>query len=192
MRRVSVLIVIALVGGGLLSQAVAAAPDRNHPSPAFRSNDAGVRDLTQRFVKLSLKIKPIDAERIARSAFRAAHELSAQYAVFGPALFHNFLVNTGFKKRGLCYQWTQDLIERLDAEKVHSVVLHWGVAHRDSWREHNCVVVTAPGQAFRDGVLLDLWRNAGRLYYGPVATDRYPWHEDDWDWHAHIQIPKTR
>ena len=33
----------------------------------------------------------------------------------------------------------------------------------DIWNEHNCVVVTAVGQAFEDGIVLDAWRNAGNL-----------------------------
>jgi len=43
------------------------------------------------------------------------------------------------------------------------------------WSEHNCVVVTAPGQGFKDGLVLDAWRNAGTLRWARVKLDHYPW-----------------
>jgi hypothetical protein len=38
--------------------------------------------------------------------------------------------------------------------------------------------VTAKGQPFRDGILLDCWRHSGHLFWSAVATDNYPWIED--------------
>jgi hypothetical protein len=45
----------------------------------------------------------------------------------------------------------------------------------DTGREHNCIVVTAQGQPFDKGVVLDPWRNSGRLWYGLASKDKYPW-----------------
>lgn len=159
------------------------------PAPG---EDEKVRDLSAQLMSLSPSVDPTEANRVAVCAYRSARELTAAYAVVGPALFQNFLINIGVKKRGLCYQWALDLIARLNALPVQSMELRWGVAHPNSIREHNCVVITANGQPFSDGIVLDCWRNAGRLYVGKVSTDRYPWHEEDhWDWRAHLAEPPT-
>ena len=45
--------------------------------------------------------------------------------------------------------------------------------------EHNVIVVTAKGQPFAQGILLDNWRYGGNLVYGPVAADpNYRWTEN--------------
>jgi len=92
----------------------------------------------------------------------------------GPPLFHNFLVNTGMRKRGLCFQWAEDLLAQLDALELTTLELHWGEARAGTWREHNCIVATAKGQPFRTGIVLDGWRHSGRLYWNALARDHYP------------------
>ena len=44
-------------------------------------------------------------------------------------------------------------------------------------QEHSSVVLTAPGQAFDQGIVLDAWRHSGRLYWGAVKADKSPWIE---------------
>jgi hypothetical protein len=52
------------------------------------------------------------------------------------------------------------------------------VAYRGSeLREHNSVVITATGQAFENGMVLDPWRNSGNLYWDLIKMDTYPWQE---------------
>lgn len=111
-------------------------------------------------------------------AHESSRELATAYAVTGPAQFHNFLVNIGIKKRGLCHHWTRDLIERLHALKLNTLEFHWATARRGTLREHNAVVVTAKRAPFSSGIVLDPWRRSGRLFAGGVETDRYPWRED--------------
>jgi hypothetical protein len=43
---------------------------------------------------------------------------------------------------------------------------------------HSTVVVTARNQPFEKGLVLDPWRNSGRLYWIPVKADRYPWEKE--------------
>lgn len=157
------------------------------------TEETEARVLAAKILALSPAIEAQDANRVATCAYRTARQLTVEYSIVGPAVFHNFLINVGLKKRGLCYQWAQDLIARLDALPLHSLELRWGVAHRGGLREHNCVVLTAHGQPFAEGIVLDCWRNAGRLYYGPVKGDRYPWEEEDWDWRATAPpLPNSR
>lgn len=137
---------------------------------------------------LAPQVRRSEARQVADSAYLAAAQLRRDYEVIGPPLFHNFLVNAGIRKRGLCFQWAEDLLARLDALKLTSLQLHWGEARAGTWREHNCVVVTAKGQPFRSGIVLDCWRHAGRLYWGALARDHYPWVEGA----AYAQVARAR
>ena len=69
-------------------------------------------------------------------------------------------------------------MKRLASLELKSFTLHEGVAYKGSnLREHNTVVVTAKGQEFSIGIVLDPWRNSGNLFWVPVRDDRYPWKE---------------
>jgi hypothetical protein len=120
----------------------------------------------------------IEARQVAETAIGYSTFLAEKYKVVRPAVLHNVLVRVGLKNRGLCYHWTEDLMGRLQELDLKTYQLHWGVAHRGSeLREHNSVVITANGQTFDEGMVLDPWRNSGNLYWSMVKTDRYPWKE---------------
>jgi len=91
--------------------------------------------------------------------------------MFGTPIFNNFLVYHGLRKRGYCYQWTEDLLATLDALKLKTFELHWGESYAGTWRENNCVVVTAKGQPFDRGMILDCWRHFGQLRWNLVLSD---------------------
>jgi hypothetical protein len=91
--------------------------------------------------------------------------------MFGTPIFNNFLIYHGLRKRGYCYQWSEDLLIALDRLKLTSLELHWGEHDPDTWRENNCIVVTAKGQPFQRGIMLECWRHLGHLDCGPVASD---------------------
>ena len=91
--------------------------------------------------------------------------------MFGTPIFNNFLVYHGLRKRGYCYQWTADLLVALDALKLKTLELHWGEAYPNTSSENNALVVTARNQRFEDGIILDGWRRAGRLFWCPVKKD---------------------
>ena len=132
--------------------------------------------LEQELIALNATVDESDAQILAETAVRESAVLAEQYQLVRPALAHNLLVVFGIKERGLCYHWTQDLMKRLEALDLKSFQLHWGVAYRGSeLREHNCVVVTARGQDFFEGIVLDPWRNSGNLYWARVTEDSYPW-----------------
>ena len=133
--------------------------------------------LRDRIAALSPSVLADEAQRVAECAYATAAQLRQDYGVIGPPLFHNFLVNFGIRKRGLCFQWAEDLLAQLDALKLRSLELHWAEARAGSLREHNCVVITAKGQPFREGIILDCWRHSGHLFWSPLATDHYPWIE---------------
>lgn len=119
-----------------------------------------------------------EARQVAETALQASAFLGEQYRLVRPPLLHNLLVQMGLRERGLCYQWTEDLMSYLRTLQLKSYQLRWGVAYRGSdLREHNTVVITANGQPFEEGLILDPWRYSGRLYWVIVKNDSYPWRE---------------
>lgn len=91
---------------------------------------------------------------------------------------HNILVNLGIKQRGLCIDWTSDLLTRLKQERFYSLDLHWAIANYETiFRiEHSTVIVSARGESIYRGLVLDSWRHSGQLYWAPTLADAgYPW-----------------
>ena len=135
-----------------------------------------VKQLEQVLVALSETVDKTEAMKVAETAVRESAVLAEEYQLVRPAVAHNVLIVLGLKDRGLCYHWTEDLMKRLQTLNLKSLQLYWGVAHRGSeLREHNCVVVTAKGQSFFNGIVLDPWRNSGNLFWAGVTKDSYPW-----------------
>ena len=132
--------------------------------------------LRQDLAKLNGQVDLIEAGRVAETAVTYADDLVAEYNLVRPPALHNVLVRIGVRDRGLCYHWTEDLMKRLQSLELKTYQLYWGVAYRGSeLREHNSVVITAKGQTFEKGVVLDPWRNSGDLFWVPVEKDSYPW-----------------
>jgi hypothetical protein len=119
-----------------------------------------------------------EARKLAETALQTSAFLAEEYELVRPAVVHNLFVQAGWRDRGLCYHWTEDLMSHLAALQLKNYQLRWGVAHRGSdLREHNTVVVTANGQPFEDGLILDPWRDSGKLHWVVVKDDSYPWEE---------------
>ena len=191
-RAASLIIAICLsacAGAGDPHAAGASAqqPARRPPAGEARL----VSPLRDALVGLGPEVSQDEAAGLAARAFTESEKLATAYGVIGPPLFQNFLVNIGVKKRGLCYQWTEDLMRRLATSPLRSLKLHWGTARGGTWREHNCIVVTARGQPFADGIVLDAWRHSGRLFWAPVRADHYPWVEDDSGYMAKVTARRS-
>lgn len=116
-----------------------------------------------------------EARRLTRTILSQTEALAQAYRIQPPALWHNFLVNAGIRDRGLCCHWTEDLLREIKVLSLQRYAVYWAVSRPGTWREHNCVVVTAAGQPFETGLVLDPWRKAGDLHWTCVADDSYPW-----------------
>jgi len=110
--------------------------------------------------------------------------------MFGTPIFNNFLVFHGWRKRGYCFQWSEDLLLALDTLKLKTLELHWGDTHRDTWRENNCLVVTAKGQPFERGMILECWRHFGHLRCNLVPSDQDPYYENT-KWAEKVRVRAT-
>lgn len=180
LARVGIM-VAALVLFGVCGAAVCGAAEYGtYGDPNLHSPDQGDRDRILRLQKdllaLARTIDERDALLVADTAIRSSLVLAREYELAKPPLWHNFLVNQGLKKRGLCSNWTTDLLTRFRKLDQKSFDFHWGIAHADTpWRIHNTVVVTGKGHAFEEGIVLDGWRDSGRLFWTRVKADKYPW-----------------
>ena len=158
-------------------------PGRESADPTSLEQQSKAQSYWENVKRLEWELKalgpaadPIEARQVAETAIRESAILAEEYQLVRPAVIHNLLVVMGMKDRGLCYQWAEDLMQRLEALELQSFQLHWAVAYQGSnLREHNSVVITAKGQPFSKGILFDPWRHSGNLYWTPVVKDTYPW-----------------
>ena len=117
-----------------------------------------------------------DAARLAVAALETTDGLHARYRPLTPPQLGNLAFHLGLRERALCCHWVEDLLRALTALELASIELHGGVAHYGNvLREHSAVVAVPRGGAFAQGLVLDAWRDAGRLYSVRADRDRYPW-----------------
>jgi hypothetical protein len=135
--------------------------------------------LRGRLLVLSPAVRPDEAQRVAECAYTTGRELAREWRVVPVPGVQNFLVNTGARKGGLCFQWASELLIRLNALNLQTLDLHWAESNPGTEGEHNVIVVTAKGQPFRKGIILDNWRYSGHLVYCWVTMDpQYRWKEN--------------
>ncbi len=132
-----------------------------------------------RVAMLGPGVDPEEARLVVATAYNTGRELAKTWHVMWPPGLQNFLVNTGRRKGGLCFQWATELLVRLDALHLKTLELHWAEAYPGTASEHNVIAVTARGQPFEQGIFFDNWRYSGRLCWGPVNGDpEYIWKEN--------------
>ena len=149
---------------------------KKDPEFALSANDPVLRGS---IMALASTVDPEEARRVAQIAYNTGRDYKREWGVKWPPGFHNFLVNTGARKGGLCFQWAEKLLLRLAEQKWETLEFHWAESFERSLSEHNVIVVTAKGQHFSRGILLDNWRYGGRLVWGAVIDDpHYQWHEN--------------
>jgi hypothetical protein len=138
---------------------------------AVARDERSIKDLSKALAALASDVDPAEAEQLSVTAHTTARRLAREYRVVLNPEFTVFLVNMGMRKRGWCGHWAQDIGARLKELKLKTLVLQWGVAYDKTSSENNCIVVTARNQPFQDGIIIDGWRRAGRLFWCPVIKD---------------------
>jgi hypothetical protein len=149
------------------------------PPGAQAMDEKSIQDFREAMLKLGPGVDAAEAQSVSVTAHNTARHLAHEYRVVGPAVFQNFLIHIGARQRGFCWHWARDIGTRLKELRLKTLYLHWGAADAGTHLEHNVIVVTAPNQSFREGYIIDGWRNAGRLCWWPVTKDSsYKWKED--------------
>lgn len=135
-----------------------------------------IEGLRKEILGLSPSIDRREASEIAYNAVVYPMHLSNKYKLVWPPSLQNIFVNSGVKNRGLCYQWTTDMLKHMKSRNYRTVDFTWTIANRATKDEHNSAVVVAKGQPWHTGILLDPWRNSGNLYWNKVQDDpKYKW-----------------
>jgi len=161
---------------------------RIYSDAAVAEHFARMDELTDRIAGLAPTVDRAEARKVAEVALTYPMRLAERYRLTQPAITHNMLVNIRAKPRGLCIHWTEDLLRRLEALRLTTLDLYWGVAYptRPFRLEHSSPVVTATDAPFETGLVLDGWRDSGRLYFTRIPDDkRYAWQR----LHNHITDP---
>lgn len=132
--------------------------------------------LSAEIAALSPDISPDEARHCADRAVRYTSLLARYHHLTRVAEWNSLMVNLGIKRRGQCFQLADDLNAELAEQNYQTLHFTRAIVHWDEpFLEHNCIVVTASGQAFEDGLVLDPWRNPGVLRWARVKLDQYPW-----------------
>src|ERR1044071_710 len=140
-------------------------------SLAHAGDERSIKDLAKALTGLSSDVDPTEAQALSYTAHTTARRLTKEYRVVLNPEFTVFLYNVGMRKRGWCGHWAQDIGAELKKLTPKTLVLHWGEAYPNTTSENNALVVTARNQRFEDGILVDGWRRAGRLFWCPVKRD---------------------
>jgi len=140
-------------------------------SAVWARDERSIKKLRDALVALAPDVDPGEAELLSVTAHTTSRNLAREYGLVWTPIFQNLLIHMGKRQRGYCGHYTRDIGERLKELKLKTLVLHWGEAFPGTTDESNCLVVTARNQLFQDGIVLDGWRWAGRLFWSPLKKD---------------------
>lgn len=163
--------VFLVILGTSAGPALADERQRSSSLQVQKGDVAKAEKLATELTSLSPRVNHDEAKLLAECAFATVTKLRREYRMFGTPIFNNFLIYHGLRKRGYCYQWSEDLLVAFDKLNLKTLEVRWGEYDPNTWRENNCIVVTAKGQPFKRGIMLECWRHLGHLYFGPVASD---------------------
>jgi len=171
-------ILVGMIAALAVSTAIVSAEPQRPQFDVPAKDSAKAEELANHLAQLSRRVDPNEAKLLAECAYATVAQLREEYRPFGTPIFNNFLVYHGWRKRGYCYHWTEDLLLALDKLKLKTLELHWADAYRETWQENNCLVVTAKGQPFDRGMILECWRHFGHLRWNLVPSDQDRYYEN--------------
>ena len=178
-RRLCFNITVFAVAAAMPFAAPVSAAEVRRPNGLILATSSEDPALRTRLAGLSPSVNPEEARRVASIAYTTGLELARKWEMGSSPTMHSFLINIGAKKGGYCYQFATELLLRLDAQKLKTLELHWAESDAGTDTEHNVIVVTARGQPFAQGIMLDNWRRSGRLLWGPLNGDPdHTWQEN--------------
>lgn len=136
-----------------------------------------IDDLSHLLYTLDTSIPKEEALQLSKDIFQETKALTKEFEMTSPPQYHNFLVNIGVKEKGLCYHWSDAFYTYFAHKTYPSFEFHlMGANIGKYWTEHNVMVVVAKGMPAEEGIVIDPWRESGRLYFSKVKEDtKYVW-----------------
>lgn len=139
--------------------------------------EENILKLSQLLDTLNTQGSSLETMQLSRDIAYQTKRLSKAFDMTSPPQYHNFLVNIKVKEKGLCYHWSDALHEYFSKQNYPSFEFHLvGANIGEYWTEHNSLVIVAKGMQIKDGIIIDPWRNGGKLYFSRVTQDtEYLW-----------------
>ena len=136
-----------------------------------------VTELSLLLQSLDNTIPQSEAMLLSKDIFSKTAQLTKEFELTSPPVFHNFLVTVGVREKGLCYHWSDALYVYLSGKSYGSFEFHLvGANIGEYFYEHNALVVIAKGDRVEEGIIIDPWRDSGKLYFSKVKHDSaYRW-----------------
>jgi len=138
---------------------------------------AHIIQLSKLLCSLDKNIPQEEAMHLSQDIFHETQKLTKEFELTSPPLFHNTLVNIGIREKGLCYHWSDALYAHFLQKKYPHFEFHLvGANIGEYFLEHNALVVVAKGGSIQNGILIDPWRDSGKLYFIKIDEDKkYQW-----------------
>jgi hypothetical protein len=118
-----------------------------------------------------------EVQRLSEDILYRAAQLEHAFGRTTSPWIHNFMINVGLKKKGLCYHYADGLYTYLKERSYPHFDFHLVGAHiGEYWREHNALLVTARNGMLEEGVIIDPWRVQGKVFVSKMKEDKaYRW-----------------
>ena len=169
------LCVVAMVSGGCYSATGPAGEDTVEQEQFWTTErfDVRIEALRREMRETCPLADPDEVAEVAAVTVRFGEVLRDEYDLTRPVEHNNLAIVFGLKnKRGLCFHLADDLYVRLRAMRLKTLQLHRAISSEGHpIDEHNVVIVTDIGKPIGTGIVLDLWRYAGKVRFISVAAD---------------------
>lgn len=116
-----------------------------------------------------------ESGELALSLIKGIGRLKKQYKMTSFPIVHNLLMEVKIRKRGACKHWAEDLLKIIESVDRNYFTAYWGEAHPGTILEHNVAVLVPKGVDFKEGLLVDPWRMAGKPFWIVVKEDHLDW-----------------
>ena len=133
--------------------------------------------LTRLLLQMERNASVEEAQQLSYDIITRAALLERTFDRTTTPWMHNFMVNVGLKQKGLCYQYADGLYGYLRQRHYPHFRFHLAGAHiGEYWREHNTLVITAKNGKVQDGIVVDPWREQGKVFVSLLQEDKaYNW-----------------
>ena len=153
--------------GGTVEKVVRMSSMPGAPAPDFEER---ILELAESIQALGAEVDPEEAARAARISYEHAYFLAIDYQITDPALVHNVKVNLGLRPRGLCKHWAEDMERRLKSENFETLTIHRAIGALVGV-DHSTTIISKRGDDLHKGIVVDPWRDGGRLTWIHTADD---------------------
>lgn len=145
-------------------------------TPVDAPKDQLVR-LSSMLRSLDSNIPKKESDVLSKEIFGETAHLVKAFDLTAPPLWHNTLVNLGLRKKGLCYHWSDALYLHLKKGKYAHFSFHLAGANiGEYFFEHNALVISKKAEGIENGIVIDPWRDSGKLFFSKVKEDTaYQW-----------------